>query len=80
MYLTDQFTVGANLTGLPALSLPVPVAFSPDRRDWAIDQVWPVAVPALPVSVQLQGPACSDERLIEIAQWLHGTASEETRR
>lgn len=79
MYLTDQFTVGANLTGLPALSLPVPVNSRPDLRDWAIDQDWPVPVTALPVSVQLQGPACSDERMIEIAQWLHGTASEERR-
>ena len=50
MYLEDLFTVGANLAGIPALSMPVGVTAS-----------------GLPIGMQLQGPALSETRLLQIA-------------
>ena len=50
MYLNDIFTIAANLTGAPALS--IPCGF--DRN-------------GLPIGLQLQGPAFSEAKLIDIA-------------
>ena len=50
MYLGDSYTVGANLSGLPAISLPC--GHTSD---------------GLPVGVQLQGPALSEEGLLQLA-------------
>ena len=50
MYLEDLFTVGANLAGIPALSMPVGTTQS-----------------RLPIGMQLQGPALSESRLLQIA-------------
>ena len=51
MYLEDLFTVGANLAGIPALSLPVGTTAE-----------------GLPIGMQLQGPALSESRLLQVAQ------------
>jgi aspartyl-tRNA(Asn)/glutamyl-tRNA(Gln) amidotransferase subunit A len=50
MYLVDLYTVGANLAGIPAISLPCD--FSSDR---------------LPIGIQLQGAALSEELLLQAA-------------
>lgn len=50
MYLADVYTVGANLAGIPAIS--IPCGFS--QAD-------------LPIGLQLQGPAFSEPRLLQIA-------------
>lgn len=50
MWLSDYFTVSANIAGIPALSLP----FGTDSK-------------GLPIGMQLQGPMCSDERIMGIA-------------
>ncbi len=50
MYLNDIFTVAANLTGAPGIS--IPCGF--DRR-------------GLPVGVQIQGPAFSEAKLLNVA-------------
>jgi len=50
MYLEDLFTVGANLAGIPALSMPVGTTTS-----------------GLPIGMQLQGPALSEAKLLQIA-------------
>jgi aspartyl-tRNA(Asn)/glutamyl-tRNA(Gln) amidotransferase subunit A len=57
MYLTDQFTVSANLAGLPAISIPV-------RRagDGLVGR---------PVAVQFHAPPCGEARLLEVARCLH---------
>ncbi|MFK7738300.1 MAG: Asp-tRNA(Asn)/Glu-tRNA(Gln) amidotransferase subunit GatA [Pirellulaceae bacterium] len=50
MYLGDLFTVGANLAGIPALS--IPAGYDSE---------------GLPLAVQLQGPALSEDRLLRVA-------------
>jgi len=50
MYLEDLFTVGANLAGIPAVSIPVGTSKS-----------------RLPIGMQLQGPALSESRLLQVA-------------
>lgn len=50
MYLEDLFTVGANLAGIPALSMPVGMTTN-----------------GLPIGMQLQGPALSESKLLQIA-------------
>jgi aspartyl-tRNA(Asn)/glutamyl-tRNA(Gln) amidotransferase subunit A len=50
MYLNDIFTIAANLTGAPALS--IPCGF--DRN-------------GLPIGLQLQGPAFTEAKLLEVA-------------
>lgn len=57
MYLTDQFTVSANLAGLPAISIPIVVP-------------WQVA-DGLPVAVQLHAPPCGEPLLFQVAKQLH---------
>ena len=56
MYLEDALTIGANMAGLPAISVP---AGSVDR-DGA----------ALPIGMELAGPAFGEERLLRIAALL----------
>jgi aspartyl-tRNA(Asn)/glutamyl-tRNA(Gln) amidotransferase subunit A len=50
MYLNDIFTIAANLTGAPAMS--IPCGF--DRN-------------GLPIGLQLQGPAFTEAKLIDVA-------------
>jgi len=50
MYLNDIFTIAANLTGAPALS--IPCGF--DRS-------------GLPIGLQLQGPAFTEAKLLDVA-------------
>jgi aspartyl-tRNA(Asn)/glutamyl-tRNA(Gln) amidotransferase subunit A len=54
MYLEDLFTVGANLAGIPAISLPIGKTKN-----------------GLPIGMQLQGPALSESRLLQIANDYH---------
>jgi aspartyl-tRNA(Asn)/glutamyl-tRNA(Gln) amidotransferase subunit A len=54
MYLCDVYTVGANLAGLPGLS--VPCGFSSPAAD----------APALPIGLQILGPAWSEPLLCRI--------------
>lgn len=54
MYLEDLFTVGANLAGIPALSMPVGMTTN-----------------GLPIGMQLQGPALSESKLLQIANAYH---------
>ncbi|MEO0630519.1 MAG: amidase family protein, partial [Planctomycetota bacterium] len=60
MYLEDAMTVGANLAGLPAVS--VPGGFVPEGDA------------SLPIGVQLTGPALGDARLLRIAAELESAA------
>jgi aspartyl-tRNA(Asn)/glutamyl-tRNA(Gln) amidotransferase subunit A len=64
MYLSDVLTLPASLAGLPALSVPIePTNASPAR-------------PALPVGLQLIGPALGEARLFQVAtavEQLHAT-------
>ncbi len=53
MYLEDVFTVGVNLAGLPAVT--VPAGFASEGGN------------ALPVGMQLIGPALSENRLLRVA-------------
>ncbi len=52
MYLGDVFTIGANLAGLPAIS--IPAGFVPGP-------------PALPVGLQLLGPRLAEPTLLRVA-------------
>lgn len=54
LYLEDVFTVGANLAGLPAVSLPA--GFVPEGGS------------SLPIGVHLTGPAFGEARLLRIAR------------
>lgn len=58
MYLADIFTVPANLTGVPALSIPAGTV----ERDGK----------ALPVGVQCIGPIAGDARLFDFGKKLNG--------
>lgn len=58
MYLEDLFTVGANLAGIPALSMPVGTTTG-----------------GLPIGMQLQGPALSESKLLQIANAYHRAIS-----
>jgi aspartyl-tRNA(Asn)/glutamyl-tRNA(Gln) amidotransferase subunit A len=58
MYLTDIFTVPMNLTGVPALSIPMGTV----ERDGL----------ALPVGVQYIGPHAGDRRLFDIGKRIRG--------
>ena len=58
-YLEDVYTVGANLAGLPGITIPGGVAAGAGTNGVA-----------LPVGVQLLGPAPEDGRLLRIARML----------
>ncbi|MEO1716722.1 MAG: Asp-tRNA(Asn)/Glu-tRNA(Gln) amidotransferase subunit GatA [Planctomycetota bacterium] len=64
MYLEDAMTVGANLAGLPAVS--VPGGFLPVEG--------PEGDASLPIGVQLTGPALGDVRLLRLAAELESVA------
>ncbi|MCL4403992.1 Asp-tRNA(Asn)/Glu-tRNA(Gln) amidotransferase subunit GatA [Patescibacteria group bacterium] len=55
MYLADIFTVSANLSGVPALSMPV--------------KPYPLGGKELPVGFQLMGPRLSDKKLLHIGKF-----------
>jgi aspartyl-tRNA(Asn)/glutamyl-tRNA(Gln) amidotransferase subunit A len=59
MYLTDQFTVSANLVGLPAISVPIELANLQPHES------------RLPVAVQFHAPPCGESRLLTVAKFLH---------
>lgn len=63
MYLVDLYTVGANLAGIPAISLPC--GFSST---------------GLPIGIQLQGPALSEELLLQVAGSYQGQTTWHTQR
>ena len=52
MYLSDVFTLSCNLAGICGLSLPCGFAAGP---------------PALPIGLQIQGPAFQEERILRVA-------------
>ena len=52
MYLNDIYTIGANLAGLPAIS--IPCGFVPRAAD-------------LPVGLQLVGPHFAESRLLAVS-------------
>lgn len=55
MYLSDIFVIGANLAGLPALS--VPAGFAPASAER----------PTLPVGLHLVAPALGEATLLRVA-------------
>ncbi len=55
MYLSDIFTIPANLAGLPALSMPV--------------KGYPLGGKELPVGFQLMGPRLSDKKVLHIGKF-----------
>jgi aspartyl-tRNA(Asn)/glutamyl-tRNA(Gln) amidotransferase subunit A len=57
MYLNDIFTVSANLTGLPAIS--IPCGFSPDSG--------PESAERLPIGLQLTGRAFDEATILRVA-------------
>jgi aspartyl-tRNA(Asn)/glutamyl-tRNA(Gln) amidotransferase subunit A len=59
MYLTDQFTVSANLAGLPAISIPIELANFQSHES------------RLPVAVQFHAPPCGESRLFTVAKAMH---------
>ncbi len=61
LYLEDSYTVGANLAGLPGLSVPMLVASDGEAR--------------LPVGVQLIGPALGETTLLRAARTLERAAA-----
>lgn len=66
MYLEDVYTVGANLAGLPAITVPAGYAEAIDVR---AENGAPAAGP-LPVGVQLLGPAFAERELLRVARVL----------
>jgi aspartyl-tRNA(Asn)/glutamyl-tRNA(Gln) amidotransferase subunit A len=53
MYLNDIYTIGANLAGLPALSIPCGTVASGDK--------------SLPVGLQIIGPHFAEAKLLNVA-------------
>ena len=64
MYLNDIFTVSANLTGLPSIS--VPCGFSVSREPNA-ERREPNAASRLPIGIQLTGRAFDEATLLRAA-------------
>ena len=67
MYLSDVFTVGANLAGLAAISIPAGLSHATAER------------PALPIGVQLSAPVLGEPTLLAAAA-AHEDRSEHHRR
>ena len=67
MYLSDVFTIGANLAGLAAISVPAGLSTATPAR------------PALPIGVQLMAPALHEPTLLAVAA-AHEDATEHHRR
>jgi aspartyl-tRNA(Asn)/glutamyl-tRNA(Gln) amidotransferase subunit A len=63
MYLNDVYTVSANLAGIPAVTVPFGRVRPTSER------------PALPIGVQLMGPARAERRLFELARFLEREAA-----
>ncbi len=61
LYLEDVYTVGVNLAGLPAITLPA--GFAVSAGDGGVEH-------RLPIGVQLVGPALSERVLLRIARML----------
>jgi aspartyl-tRNA(Asn)/glutamyl-tRNA(Gln) amidotransferase subunit A len=59
MYLSDIFTAAANLTGVPALS--VPAGVDPETK--------------LPLGVQVMAPHFEESRMFGVASWIEGRFS-----
>lgn len=59
MYLSDVFTIGANLAGLPAISIPAGFSSGAPRL--------PGDSPRLPVGLQLIGPRLAEPALLRVA-------------
>jgi aspartyl-tRNA(Asn)/glutamyl-tRNA(Gln) amidotransferase subunit A len=55
MYLSDVFTIGANLAGLPAISIPAGFSRASEVR------------PALPIGMQLIGPRLGEPTVLRVA-------------
>jgi aspartyl-tRNA(Asn)/glutamyl-tRNA(Gln) amidotransferase subunit A len=55
MYLSDVFTIGANLAGLPAISIPAGFSRPSETQ------------PALPIGLQLIGPRLGEPTLLRVA-------------
>jgi aspartyl-tRNA(Asn)/glutamyl-tRNA(Gln) amidotransferase subunit A len=60
MYLTDLYSVPANLYGGPAISVPCGLSVDPSR-------------PALPVGFQVMAPTMADDRMYRVAAALEST-------
>ena len=65
MYLTDVFTVTANIAAIPAVSLPC--GFTPGAQP-------------LPIGLQLLGPAFGEEKLLRVARMYEAASQWHTRR
>ena len=64
MYMSDVYTVAANLCGLPAISVPCRVK---DDLGARCDSVKECAKKSMPVGVQFMGKAFDDYKLMELA-------------
>jgi aspartyl-tRNA(Asn)/glutamyl-tRNA(Gln) amidotransferase subunit A len=65
MYLTDVFTVTANIAAIPGVSLPC--GFTPGEKP-------------LPIGLQLLGPAFEEEKLLRVARMYEAATQWHTRR
>lgn len=61
MYLSDIFTIGASLAGLPGMSIPVGFASPEDGSGDTVE---------LPVGLQILGPSHGEEIVFEVAHVL----------
>lgn len=79
MYLSDLFTIPANLAALPALSLPC--AFTDDGGDDEDDDADGTSAPAgLPIGVQFMGPAFGEGTVFRAAHALERELKATSRR
>jgi aspartyl-tRNA(Asn)/glutamyl-tRNA(Gln) amidotransferase subunit A len=62
MYLSDYFTVPISVAGIPAISLPAGLAKADGSASGPSSEAG-----ALPVGLQIAGPAFSENRLLDAA-------------